>query len=46
MERLVEQSKKLIASIKATESKINNPALVIGVISQLEFFIENLGDEN
>ena len=44
MDELVEQATALKQAIKAQQTDIDNPALVIGVISALQFFIENVGE--
>ena len=42
MDELVEQATALRKEIKAQQVSIDNPALVIGVISALDFFVENV----
>lgn len=44
MDELIKQAKALKQAIKAKEKEIDNPALVMGIISELDFFIENLED--
>ncbi|HHA6602398.1 TPA: hypothetical protein ACONHH_002792 [Staphylococcus aureus] len=43
---LKEQATKLKNAIDKNSKKISNPVLVTSTISNLEFFIENLSDEN
>ena len=43
---LKEQAIKLKNKISNNSKKIDNPVLVTSTISNLEFFIENLRDEN
>ena len=43
---LKEQAIKLKNKISNNSKKIDNPVLVTSTISDLEFFIENLSDEN
>ena len=43
---LKEEGTKLKNAIDKNSKKINNPVLVTSTISNLEFFIENLRDEN
>lgn len=43
---LKEQAIKLKNKISNNSKKIDNPVLVTSTISNLEFFIENLFDEN
>lgn len=46
MEELKQQAIELRKAIKRSERKIDNPALIMGILSELDFFIENLnGDE-
>lgn len=45
MEELKQQAIELRKSIKRKEKEIDNPALTLGMISELDFFIENL-EEN
>lgn len=42
MEELKQQAMELRKSIKQNEKKIDNPALTIGILNELDFFIENL----
>lgn len=47
LNNLKQQSIELKNSIKYHEREIDNPALVIAIVSELSFFIENLGvDKN
>ena len=46
LEKLVAQAKELQRGIKAEQKAIDNPALVMGILSELEFFIENVGGES
>lgn len=43
VEKLIAQAKELHRNIKAEERAIDNPALVMSILSNLEFFIENVG---
>ena len=43
MNDLIKQAAALKQAIKAQQVSIDNPALVIGIINELEFFIENVG---
>lgn len=47
MKDLLKQAEELRQAIKRKEKEIDNPALVMGILSELDFFIENLyGDRN
>jgi len=43
MDELVKQATALKQAIKAQQTDIDNPALVIGILNELQFFIENVG---
>lgn len=43
LEKLINQAKQLYADIKAKEKEIDNPALTIGILTELSFFVENIG---
>ena len=45
MKDLIKQAEDLKQAIKRQQKEIDNPALVLGIISELDFFIENL-EEN
>ena len=45
MEELKQQAIELRKSIKQNEKEIDNPALTLGVLNELDFFIENLDDD-
>ena len=45
MDDLIEQAEYLVNLIKSKEREIDNPSLVLGTISQLDFFIENLEED-
>ncbi|HLR88453.1 MAG TPA: hypothetical protein VK042_01860 [Atopostipes sp.] len=42
MDELIKQAKKLWQSIKYEEKEIDNPALTLGILSELDLFIENV----
>lgn len=44
MKELKDQAIVLRDKIKRNQKDIDNPALVIGIISELDFFIENVED--
>lgn len=44
MEELRQQAIELRRSIKQSEKEIDNPALTMGILNELDFFIENLND--
>lgn len=45
MEKLIKQAEELRGSIKAQEKAIDNPALVMGILNELDFFIETMKEE-
>lgn len=45
MEELKQQAIKLRKSIKRSEKEIDNPALTMGILNELDFFIENLDED-
>ncbi|MGN7311505.1 hypothetical protein ACTHQ4_10405 [Alkalicoccobacillus gibsonii] len=45
MEQIIKKAEELKVLIKNNEREIDNPALTRSVISELDFFIENVGDE-
>lgn len=45
MNDLIRQAENLKNAIKGKQKEINNPALVLGIISELDFFIDNV-EEN
>lgn len=42
LKELKEQAAKLRKAIKQKEKDIDNPALTLSILSQLDFFIENV----
>jgi len=42
MDELIKQAKNLRQAIKYEEKKIDNPALTLGILSELDLFIENV----
>lgn len=46
MEHIKEAAEQLQRMIKANEREIGNPALTRGILSELDFFIENIGDSD
>jgi len=42
MEELKQEAINLRKSIKQNERKLDNPALTLGILSELDFFIENM----
>lgn len=42
LNNLKQQAIELMNSIKRNQKEIDNPALVLGIISELSFFIDNL----
>jgi len=44
MNELIKQAEELRDAIKRKGKEIDNPALVMGIINELEFFIENVED--
>jgi len=42
MEDLIKQAKRLRQAIKYGEKEIDNPVLTLGILSELDFFIENV----
>ncbi|UJL47089.1 hypothetical protein KFZ58_03910 [Virgibacillus sp. NKC19-16] len=45
MEELKQQAMALRKSIKQSKKEIGNPALTMGILNELEFFIENLEED-
>jgi len=45
MEELKQQAIELRKSIKQSEKEIDNPALTMGILNELDFFIENLDED-
>lgn len=45
MEELKQQAIELRESIKQSEKEIDNPALTMGIMNELDFFIENLDED-
>lgn len=46
MKDLIKQAEALRKAIKAHEKEIDNPALVMGILNELDFFIENVEGED
>ncbi|GGJ67713.1 hypothetical protein [Virgibacillus salexigens] len=46
MEELKQQAIELRKSIKWHEKELDNPALTIGILNELAYFIENIGENN
>ena len=44
MKELKEQAIELRKAIKQKEKEIDNPALTLNILNELDFFIENLED--
>lgn len=42
MKDLIEQAESLRTAIKARQKEIDNPALVMSILNELEFFIDNV----
>lgn len=42
MKDLIKQAEDLKQAIKAQQKEIDNPALVLGIVNELDFFIENV----
>lgn len=45
MDELINQTELLKALIRAKGDEINNPVLVTSMLSELDFFIENVKEE-
>lgn len=45
MNELIKRAKDLKRAIKAQEKEIDNAALVMSIVNELDFFIENVEDE-
>jgi hypothetical protein len=45
MEILIKQAEDLRKAIKRQEKEIDNPLLVMSVLSELDFFIENVQED-
>lgn len=45
MEELKQQAIELRKSIKRNQKEIDNPALTMGILNELDFFIENLDED-
>lgn len=46
MEDLIKQAKELRQAIKRRQDEIDNPVLVMGILSELDFFIDNVDKED
>lgn len=44
MNELKEQAEALRKAIRRNEKEIDNPALTLGILNELDFFIENVED--
>jgi hypothetical protein len=42
MKDLIKQAEELRKAIKARQKEIDNPALVMGILNELDFFIDNV----
>jgi hypothetical protein len=45
MDNLIKQAEELRKAIKREEKEIDNPVLVTGILSELDFFIENVKED-
>lgn len=45
MKELKQQAIELRKSIKQSERELDNPALTMGILNELDFFIENLEEK-
>lgn len=45
MEELIKQAEKLKAMIKSKKKEIDNPVLYMSTLTAVDFFIENVGEE-
>lgn len=45
MSQIIDQVETLRKSIKDHENEIDNPSLVLSILSELDFFIENIKEE-
>jgi|GEM_PF-6604778 len=44
MDELIKQAERLKEAIRRKQKEINNPALFTSIISELDFFIDNVED--
>lgn len=44
MDEVIVKAEELYRIIKLKQKEIDNPALVIGILNELEFFIENANE--
>ncbi|WP_449354409.1 hypothetical protein ACUL41_14885 [Virgibacillus natechei] len=42
MNELINQAESLRKAINEQQKEIDNPSLILGIVSELDFFIENL----
>lgn len=45
MEGIIKQAEKLKAMIKAKRKEIDNPVLYTSTLTAIDFFVENVGEE-
>lgn len=45
MNNLIKQAEELRKAIKLKQKEIDNPALVMGILNELDFFIENVKED-
>ena len=45
MRELIEQAKELKQALRNSQEEINNPVLVMGTLTALDFFIVNVEDK-
>jgi len=45
LEKLKKQAEELYSDISSSKKEIDNPALVMGILSELRMFIDNVEDE-
>lgn len=44
MQDLIKDAEQLSRKIRAWQKEIDNPSLVISILNELDFFIENVGE--
>lgn len=45
MNELIKQAEELKQAIKSQQKEIDNPALVMSILNELDFFIENVEEK-
>jgi len=45
LNNLIKQAEELRKAIKLKQKEIDNPALVMGILNELDFFIENVKED-